>query len=682
MKKLKYNRWLIFFVILGLAAALSIDIFRHRVEENNMAVELAVDYEGLVELAQMEGVPQEEVLQKAKAAGITSLAVYETNLKKLNESGKVTATAGADIIKSYGNGTLSDQAWRALVEDGKISSDCIYITSLNDSVFAEVKSDLVRRFGKARVEEFAIGGKPIVSLKANFEKAEKQHLGMPSDEMKLVSDAGFYVIARPTNFLNPSKEDVESVFKRIAPYNVSTIVFSDKEALGYPENLAATADLIKENGYVLGMIEHPLQLQFYQQEGLMDIAAAVDYRAARLYSIPKDEQLKMKLGEATERWMTTNPERNIRINLLRTFETAATGMTLLDTNMKYFADVKAGLAEKGYSFGKAGTFSPYYPSRLLLMLITIGAAAAGVMYLALVFPLSDKCQLAIFAVIAAILSVPYIMGHGNLVRTATATVSASIFPALAMIWQLDRWKASEYKANLSLYKIILRAFGSIFAVGIFTLAGAAYVSGALTDVTYLLEVNIFRGVKLTFVLPIILVAIAFLRRFNIFAGADYEGNLLSQLKRILDTPVYVKSLAAFIVAALAALVFIGRSGHTAGVPVPAVELKFRAFLEQALYARPRSKEFLIGHPAFMLAAMAVYKKWPRILFFVLVIAATIGMGSMVETFAHMRTPVFMSLVRGINGLVLGSVIGAAAMLAAHLLYGLSSYIGRDTAKHE
>ena len=82
-----------------------------------------------------------------------------------------------------------------------------------------------------------------------------------------------------------------------------------------------------------------------------------------------------------------------------------------------------------------------------------------------------------------------------------------------------------------------------------------------------------------------------------------------------------------------------------------------------MYARPRSKELLIGHPAFMLAAMAWYRKWPTMMLFALVLVAAIGQGSMVETFAHMRTPVFMSFARGIGGIVLGGVLGAAAMVA-------------------
>ena len=54
------------------------------------------------------------------------------------------------------------------------------------------------------------------------------------------------------------------------------------------------------------------------------------------------------------------------------------------------------------------------------------------------------------------------------------------------------------------------------------------------------------------------------------------------------------------------------------------------------------------------------------IFFGLALIATIGQGSMVETFAHMRTPVFMSFMRGIGGIVLGAGIGAIAMMLVQL----------------
>lgn len=683
MKNFKYNKWLIACILIGLIAALVVDVDRHKIEEKNMTIEMAIDYEDLVELAEIEGVPVSSVLKQAREAGITSLAVYETTFKKLNVNGKVTAVPGSEIIKNYYSGSLVDDSWRSLVANGTILAEDIYITGHDQQTFREVKEDLIRRLGDERVTLQKINGNEVLSVKANYEKFLKWNLGMPTDEMKIVNDAGFYVVARPSNYQKVSDDDIKAVFDRLNGFNISAIVFSGQEILGHPGQLKETAKFFKERNLTLGLIEHPLQLQFYKQEGLMELADDIQYKAARVYSIPKDEQLKMKVAAAVDRWETTNQERNIRINLLRTFEKPEDSMSLLETNMMYFSKVKESLEAKGFTIGKAGTYDNYYSNRLLLMLMCIGAVAAGVLYLTLLRPFAPKYQYLLLLGLSVVMVVPLAMGHGNMVRSVVALASANLFPALAVIWQLDRIREMKFSPDASFIKIATTGVIALFVTGALSFIGAAYLSGVLTDVKYLLEVNIFRGVKLTFVMPIILVTIAFLQRFDLFDGkADSTKGVLDQIKGILNTPIYVKSLLGFLVAAIAAVIFIGRSGHTAGIPVPGIELKFRAFLEQVLYARPRSKEMLIGHPAFMFAVMALYKKWPTIVFFILVILATIGQGSLVETFAHMRTPIFMSFMRGVGGLIFGAGIGVFGMVLAHIWYRWSSYVGRGLTKHE
>ena len=111
-----------------------------------------------------------------------------------------------------------------------------------------------------------------------------------------------------------------------------------------------------------------------------------------------------------------------------------------------------------------------------------------------------------------------------------------------------------------------------------------------------------------------------------------------------------------------AWVFIGRSGHTAGVPVPAIEQKLRYFLEETMWARPREKEFMIGHPAFFLAAWAAWKKLPTWFYGLCAVGAVIGQGALVQTFCHMRSPILMSYVRALDGYAVGVVLGLIALV--------------------
>ena len=668
MKQFAYNKLLIVLIVIGLFASLFINIQRHQVEVRNNSIELIVDYEDLVALAECEGVPVEEVMKQAKDAGITSLAVYETTFKKLNVNGKTTAVNGSDVLTSYYTGAMTDPNWRKLVEDGTIKGTEIYVTGHHDQTFKEVHEDLVRRLGKDRVTALNVGGSTVLAVKAQFESFEKMDLGMPTDEMEAVNKGGFYVLARPTNYNKCTEDDVDAFFKRIDNYKVSGIVFSGSQTLGAPDCSEYTAKKMAERDLTLGMIEGVTQLQFFHQDGMLDIAKANDYHSARLYSIPKDEQKKMKIGECVERWANTDAERNIRYNLLKIFDKPAPGMTLLETNMTYFSAVRDKLEAQGYTIGKAGVFDHFYPASWLRALVMIGVAAACVLYLCLVIPGLKKKYiygLLIIGVIAA--AGPVIMGHGNKIRVVAALLSANVFPVIAVIWQMDRFRAKSADEKASLPKMIATGVIALFTCGIMSYVGASYLSGSLADTEYLLEVNIFRGIKLTFVLPIILVAIAFLQRFDVFDGKmdDTEG-FMDQFRKMLDMPVKVKSLLILFLVLVAGVVFVARSGHTMGMPVSATELKFRAFLEQAMYARPRSKELLIGHPAFMLAVMGWFRKWPTMVLFALVLVATIGQGSMVETFAHMRSPVFMSFARGIGGIVLGAGVGAICMILIQL----------------
>ena len=136
-----------------------------------------------------------------------------------------------------------------------------------------------------------------------------------------------------------------------------------------------------------------------------------------------------------------------------------------------------------------------------------------------------------------------------------------------------------------------------------------------------------------------------------------------RLNGLLDIKLTYKHIVLLAVFMFVAFYFVGRSGHTGGVAVAGIELKLRAVLEELMYARPRNKEFMIGHPAFFLAAYAAYKGAPRLWQFALVCGAVIGQGSLVQTFCHMRTPVIMSFVRALDGYAVGIVFGAIGVLA-------------------
>jgi hypothetical protein len=116
-------------------------------------------------------------------------------------------------------------------------------------------------------------------------------------------------------------------------------------------------------------------------------------------------------------------------------------------------------------------------------------------------------------------------------------------------------------------------------------------------------------------------------------------------------------------ALIGALAFlIVRSGNDAPSAVSDSELKLRSLLDQVFYTRPRTKEFLIGHPALFLGLAlnrravdgTALKAWATVLLAI----GVVGQSDIVDTMCHTHTPLDIGLARIALGLIVGGIIGS------------------------
>jgi len=108
--------------------------------------------------------------------------------------------------------------------------------------------------------------------------------------------------------------------------------------------------------------------------------------------------------------------------------------------------------------------------------------------------------------------------------------------------------------------------------------------------------------------------------------------------------------------------YLARSGNFV-LTVPVFEVYFRNFLEALFFIRPRTKEFIIGYPFLYLAAVALLRGRPGWLW-ILAALGVIAPVSILNTFSHIHTPLVISMVRTVNGLVLGVAIGLVLVFIA------------------
>lgn len=676
--KSRYNPVLLAIIAIGLMMALYLNFERHEIEQKNNTVELAMEYENLRRLAALEGLPEEKVLLEFKKAGINSLMIFDTTLERLSKKGELYVATGEQLRSASVLG--EDAGVFAGIASGKdFQGNAAYIAPAADmEIFKDAVADLKLRYGEDRVA--VISQNPqIVRISGSTEPVPPDKydeplgvlqapLGLPAQDMRKVAALGFNIIVRPQNYVSVNEEKIDSIFKRIdeAGVKAHAMMPCGREAVGYPDKLDYMADKLKEAHMQLIMLEHYTQLRFANIQGLIALAEGVDYDASRSYVIDPLEQKKISVDTALRRWALTDEERNIRVNYIRPFYMPVDGKPLMETNLQYVADIKKSVEARGYTIGKAGVFEenngPYFTKKAELLPVAAAIIAGCVMFLALLLNINSKWQLALWAVLTAAVCAVLLLFRGLLLRQVLAFAAACVFPVLSMSVILSIWDKNKDN-TMGALKIIFNAAWQLALAIAISLVGAAFLSAILTDSRFLLEIDIYRGVKLTFMMPVILMAVLYAKKYDLLEAAGKGLNVLWQrLNGLLDTKLTFRHVVLLLVFLFVAFYFVGRSGHTGGVAVSGIELKLRALLEDVMYARPRNKEFMIGHPAFFLAAMAAYRGAHRLWQFVLVCAAVIGQGSLVQTFCHMRTPVVMSFVRALDGYAVGVVFGAVGVL--------------------
>ena len=135
------------------------------------------------------------------------------------------------------------------------------------------------------------------------------------------------------------------------------------------------------------------------------------------------------------------------------------------------------------------------------------------------------------------------LGRGLLTRQLLALAAASVFPVLSMSYIMQIWDKNKTDAN-GLAKIIWNAIWQLALAIALSLVGAAFLSAILTDTRFLLEIDIYRGVKLTFVLPVVLTAVLYLKRHDMLQVVGKGAkSLLNKLNSLLDTGLTFKHVA-------------------------------------------------------------------------------------------------------------------------------------------
>jgi hypothetical protein len=649
---------LIFFIIVALVVAGIISFHRSSLENNFKQVELIMSLNELRELSYQEGYDEIELLAKIKDSGINSIAIHEDTLENLVFSGKILYFSNEELNKLNFFLRSIDPFEKFQPSPGEA-----YIILNDKNNYLRIKENLQRQLGEDLVRD--LGFLPYIGLKVkgSEEKLADLGLGFSEEDIELVRNLGFQVILRLKNFPQINKEDVEFKFKESDKAGkISGILFEGETVLGYPskENLIHTAELLKLKEYSFGIIE------FADQKGIETVAHQASELAVRVHSITKEEMDIISKQKATERWIRAAKERKVRIFYIKPF--MKSNSDLIEENLAYITTIKEELKASDFKTGRASILStPYQEPKIFILLLILGVISGGLILLKKVFNLKkyQEYSLLLLGVLFSLLLL--FLNREIFLLKLMALLTALIFPTLAII-NNERYflgnnnskfkDAQDFsKNNPSFNEMIKMVLSGFFRIILITLSGALLIAALLSNNKFMLGIEQFSGIKISYLVPLLLVLAIMWLKVN-------KGKLaiLENIKK----PILIEHVIIMVFFTLFLVIYISRSGNFSFLPVLSIEEKIRIFLEKTLIARPRNKEFLIGYPALLLAISMNYLKIKEFKI-PLIIVGTIGPVTLINTFCHIHTPFLFSMLRTFNGAWLGLVLGLIVVIVFYYL---------------
>ena len=713
---LKKDRLLVLLALLGLLASLVPIVNRVQTEESNKYYDYVLDYASLRSMARQSSQTEDEWLDLFRSLGVDKVALSEASALNLHDNAAIPVHAMTvkKAAESYGwenNYPAEVVSW--LSESTDVSDAIIWTETA--AAYEWMLDAFTARFEDFEAKTYLEGehGFLFIQQQKNGMKGEKLldlRLGIWPGTVELLERHGYQIVPRTVTQkdMNGTKF-AEAYIDVLKHYNAPYFMNNGDELVGYEsdEGWDLLVQYLNESGASVAMMEQNDQSQNQTWPGIEDLLNETGYRGIRVFNewayIQNRYQYCGYEGpeEITNTFFRAIAERNCKVIFLKMIlepdsdvswdadEKEWVYITDPAEYEKMLADLDTRLAPLGYTRGTVPAMEMEDPSVLLKVVQGIGTAALLVMLFDLFFFIGKRWR-TILLVLGALGFAGLAVLKPAMFRLILSMSGGIVMPSLAAVGLcrvLMEKRRTEPQAKFG------RVLGYTLGISVLTIltafCGSLLATSALSQLSYMIEMDLYRGVKIMQLIPIGLFILAYLlvyayeetgARDAVLAHVGPRGEK-GRVKRfnayfaqVMKTPMQLGWFVAIVVIAVAAvfllLVFvyyIYRTGNS--TTTPETELAFRNFLENTLIARPRTKEMLIGWPMLMLFIWSL-RRGMKFLPMVFGMGMSIGLVSVVNTFLHIRTPFLLSLLRTGWGILFGLLIGLAAVVIAEGIYRL------------
>ncbi|MCU9613254.1 DUF5693 family protein [Caldibacillus lycopersici] len=602
---MKGQNWIWVVVVLLLLGSLPGIVTRWNAEAGNNTYEIAMPFEEIMELTETGPMTIEAALSTLATAGLNSISLEPVSLEQLDERG---------VVAVYNKHDLE----RALLFSGKTfdAADGYYITVPDDTEYRQWLE------GSLSPETVQIEDTSFYFIpQGDFDWSAP--IGYDPVALRHIQDYGLHTIFRMENLdLQTNQQLVDQLVSMKTP-QANGVLFSKEEVIGYPkpDEISDFTNTLHDAGYYFYLIE------FSEQKGMQTLGRSNDYDVLRLHSIDLG---KKTLNETISQAVRAVKERSIQSIFVHLPQDEGTTASKLEDATSFIEGVHQAMPNE-YAAGKPLLFEKITVSTSTLLCVF----AAGILFTYLTAELvKSRLLQAVAFVMMLLLAISYFFTKSITFLQGFALIIACVTPIYAVL------KTSRQTGKITTLTLrYLQAIG-ISAIGIMIVIGLLNGDGFMTGF------EVFRGVKLVYVVPIVFVAIYVFWK---------ESRELFQKHGfgVLNLEVRYWHVLVFLIVAAVGIYYIMRTGNSGAAS--ALEIRVRNALEDFLYVRPRTKEFLIGFPCYLLALYIIGqgKDFGKLL----LIPGVIGFLSIVNTFTHLHIPLSVSLLRTVYSIVLGYIVG-------------------------
>ncbi len=575
-------------------------------------------------------------------------------------------TAGLNAVV-LGDGSIGELSSNHQLTVG-VSGDRTVISNVDPTVLARVQRGLALRGYRFQERD------GVISLEAGPGSVRGTPIGLDPVQAREAREARMQIIARTINPAGASAGYVRGTLEWMRELGATMFLPAGDQVLGRRDALGATKETLDR----IGM--RYLSPEFAKLGGDEEMLEKDAANVVRLHSAQTAELDRLTEADALDRYEKAAREREMRVLLLRPLTLASDDPL---ASFGGFVEKVAKACEKdGLVLGvPQASHEPGLPRHFALL---IGLAVAPTVWFAVAGFVTNRRVRTVGAVLLGLLALACAVKAGTqimalLAAAATPVVAFSLLDDLAL-----RLKGPEWA----------RILGAFLLVSAVSLVGGLVVAGMLNGLPYYVKADEFKGIKVAVFLPVLGIGWAAFTRLT-----DWRANLRS--------PITWGAVALSVFLAGAMAFMLARTGNDGGVGASGSEMALRGLLDRYAYVRPRTKEFLVGHPL-MIVALGLYLRhrgakapssfpqgeapsdamlptgneeggganrggWIALL----LLLGAVGQTSVVNTLCHLHIPVSLSLARIAIGLALGTVFGFLAWAVVGRLRPTMAHVADD-----